>query len=126
MEVGEWEGGQGEEGRLLSSTIRLLFSLKPPVTSAADNGGHKQSQVTVVQLQGVEARGKLELGLHHVTKRPPEALEELSGDEAPAVGHQEAIFVHAGGQEGEEGLVYTVLQQSHLRARQAEEEEVKI
>lgn len=83
-------------------------------TSAADDGSHKKGQVTVVQLQGVEACGKLEFGLHHVTKWPPEALEELSGDEASTTGHQEAVFVHARCQEGEEGFVNTVLQESHL------------
>ncbi len=68
------------------------------VTPTADDSGHKQSQVTVVQLEGVEAGGKLEFGLHHVAKRPTEALEEFSGDEASAAGHQETVFVHAGGQ----------------------------
>lgn len=84
------------------------------VTSAADNGSHKQGQVAVVQLQRVEACCKLEFGLHHVTEWPPKALEELSGDEASTAGHQEAVFVHAGGQEGEEGFINTILQQSHL------------
>lgn len=87
------------------------------VTSTADDGSHKQRQVTVVQLQGVEASGKLEFGLHHVAKWPPEALEELSGDEASTAGHQEAVFVHAGGQEGEEGFIHSVLQESHLNVQ---------
>ncbi len=87
------------------------------VTSAADNGSHKEGQVAVVQLQGVEACGKLEFGLHHVAKWPPEALEELSGDEASTTGHQEAVFVHAGGQEGEEGFVNAVLQEGHLKGK---------
>lgn len=69
-------------------------------TSAADYRSHKKGQITVIQLQGVEACGKLELWLHHVAERPPKALEELTGDEASSAGHQEAIFVHAGCQEG--------------------------
>lgn len=87
------------------------------VTSTADDGSHKQGQVAVVQLQRVEAGGELELGLHHVAKRPSEALEEFSGDEADettATGHQKAVFVHTGGQEGEQGLVNPVFQESHL------------
>lgn len=84
------------------------------VTSTADDGSHKQRQVTVIQLQGVEACGKLEFGLHHVAKWPPEAFEELSGDEASTAGHQEAVFVHAGGQEGEEGFIHSVLQKGYL------------
>lgn len=87
------------------------------VTSAADNGSHKEGQVAVIQLQGVEACGKLEFGLHHVAKWPPEALKELSGDEASTAGHEEAVFVHAGGQEGEEGFVNAVLQESHLNGQ---------
>lgn len=87
------------------------------VTSAADNSSHKKRQVSVIQLQGVEACGKLEFGLHHITKRPPEALEELSGDEASTTCHQEAVFVHAGGQECEEGFVNAVLQESHLNGQ---------
>lgn len=85
------------------------------LTSTADDGGHKKGQVTVIQLQGVEACCKLELGLHHVTEGPPEALEEFSGDKATAAGHKDAIFVHAGGQEGEKCFVNAVLQEGHLR-----------
>ena len=86
-------------------------------TSAADDCRDEQRQVAVIQLQSVEARGKLELGLHHVTKGPPQTFQELTGDEAPAARHQEAVFIHAGGKEGEEGLVHTVLQQGHLGNR---------
>lgn len=78
------------------------------VTSTADNGRHKKGQVAVVQLQRVEACGKLELGLHHVAKWTPETLEKFTSDEASTTGHQEAVFVHAGGQEGEEGFINTV------------------
>lgn len=90
------------------------------VTSTADNSRHKKGQVAVVQLQRVEARRKLELRLHHVTKRTAEAFEEFTGNEASATGHQEAVFVHAGGQQGEEGFVNTVLQQGHLNVRKEE------
>lgn len=92
----------------LLSTFLIVF-LKTIITSAADDGSDKKGQVAVVQLQGVEACGKLEFWLHHVAKRPPAALEELSGDEAPTAGHQEAVFVHAGGQEGEEGFINPIL-----------------
>lgn len=79
------------------------------VTPTADDGSHKKSQVTVVQLQGVEACGKLEFGLHHAAIWPPEALEELPSDEDSIPCHQDTVFVHAGGQEGEEGFVNSVL-----------------
>lgn len=89
-----------------------------PFTSTADNSSHKKSQVAVVQLQRVEACGKLEFGLHHVTEWSAETLEELTGDKASTTGHQEAVLVHARGQECEEGFVNTVLQESHLKGKQ--------
>lgn len=121
--------------KMLSFTIKVSFLLRDfffqvpfklkatkycccfflsPFTSAADDGGHKERQVAVVQLQGVKLGGKLELGLHHVAEGPPQALEELARDEARTVRHQQAVLVHARGQHGEEGLVDAVLQQSHL------------
>lgn len=122
--------------KMLSFTIKVSFLLRDfffqvpfklkatkycccfflsPFTSAADDGGHKERQVAVVQLQGVKLGGKLELGLHHVAEGPLQALEELSGDEAAAARHQEAVFVHARGQECEESLVNAVLEESHLK-----------
>lgn len=91
-----------------------MFFLVAHFTSAADDGSHEEGQVAVVELQGVEARGELELGLHHVAQGSPEAFEELPGDEPPAAGHQHTVFVHARGQEGEQGFVDPVLQQGHL------------
>lgn len=98
----------------------LQSPITESVTSTADNSRHKKGQVAVVQLQRVEARRKLELRLHHVTKWTAEAFEEFTGNEASATGHQEAVFVHAGGQQGEEGFVNTVLQQGHLNVRKEE------
>lgn len=114
--------GRSGEGNtrltLLGCTrIRWRTAAAAAATSTADDGGDEQSQVAVVELQGVEASGELELGLHHVAERPPEALEELAGDEASSAGHQEAIFVHAGGQEGKKSFVNAVLQERHLDVR---------
>lgn len=57
-------------------------------TSTADNGCHKEGKVTVIQPECIELHGELELGLHHVTKWSSQALEELSCDEATAIGNQ--------------------------------------
>lgn len=84
------------------------------LTSTADDGGDEQSQVTVVQLQCVELHGKLEFRLHHVAERSAQAFQELPGDEARAVRHEQPVLVHAGGQQGEEGFIHAVLQKSHL------------
>lgn len=83
-------------------------------TSTADDCSHKQSQVAVVQPQTVKFHSKLELGLHHVTERPSQTLEELPRDEARAVRDQKPVLVHGGGQHGEEGFVHSILQKSHL------------
>lgn len=80
-----------------------------PLTSTADDGCHKQGQVTVIQSQCIELHGELELRLHHVTNGSPQALEELSCDEATAIGNQQAIFIHARGQHGKECLIHTIL-----------------
>lgn len=119
--------GRGEDEEIKSfKVVHSIPAINPSsdsplymsVTTTADNGGHENSQVTVVQLQRVEACCKLELGLHHVAKWPPEALEELPSDEAAATSHQEAIFVHAGGQESEECFVHAILQERNLNTRQ--------
>lgn len=89
-----------------------LFSLH--FTSTTDDSSHEEGQVTVIQPQGVEACGKLEFGLHHVTQGAPETFEELAGDKTPTTCHQHTVFVHAGGQEREQSFVDAILQQSHL------------
>ncbi len=78
-------------------------------TSTADDGSNKQCEVTVVQFEGVKLHSKLKLGLHHLTERPSQALQELSGDEAAAVRHQQTVFIHVWCQHGEERLMDAVL-----------------
>lgn len=63
-------------------------------TSTTDDGSNKQCEVTIVQFEGVKLHCKLKLGLHHLTERPSQALQELSGDEAAAVRDQQTVFIH--------------------------------
>lgn len=84
------------------------------LTSTADYSGHKQSQVAVVQLQCIKLCGKLELWLHHITERSPQALEEFPGDEARAICYKKPVLIHAGGEHCKEGLVHSIFQKSHL------------
>ena len=86
-------------------------------TSTQDDGGHEEGQVAVVQLQGVELDGKLKFGLHDLAEGPPQAPQELAGDEALPVGHKEAVLVHERGQHGEDGLMDAVLEERHLVPR---------
>ena len=105
---------EGPAVRGLALRGPALRPLPAPLTSAQNDGCDEEGQVTVVKFQGVELDGKLELRLNDVTERLSEAAQELPGDEAGAVGHQQPVLVDDGGQHGKDGLMHTVLQQGHL------------
>ncbi len=57
---------------------------------------------------------RTEISAPSVAEGLAQALQKFTGDEASAMSHQQPVFVHAGGQQGEERLVHAILQQSHL------------
>lgn len=85
------------------------------LTPTENDNSQKQSHVAVVQLQCVELDGELELRLHHLTERFPEALEELARHKNLSVGDKGPIFVHERRHHDDQNLDDSVLQQSNLK-----------
>lgn len=64
------------------------------LTSTQYNGCHKQSQVTVIELQSIEFDGKLKLGLHDLTERFAQTPQELSRHKALSISYEQPVFIH--------------------------------
>lgn len=86
----------------------------PSLTSTQNDGCDEESQVTIIEFQGIELDSELKLGLNDVTEGLSDAAQELAGDKTSAVGHQQPILIDDGGQHGEDGLVHAVLEKGHL------------
>lgn len=76
------------------SRLKMKKQHSCALTSTEDNGSNKQGQVAVIQLQSIKLDSKLKLGLHDLTEGLSQAAQELPGNKAFTIGHQQSVFVH--------------------------------